>query len=61
MVELFKEFPDAIANTLEITEKCNLKLNLGENQMPKFPIPPEAGVTTLEEYLEKLAWNGLRK
>lgn len=61
MVELFRDFPDAIANTLEITEKCNLKLNLGENQMPKFPIPPDAGVTTLEEYLEKIAWEGLRK
>lgn len=61
MVELFKEFPDAIANTLEITEKCNLKLNLGENKMPKFPIPPDAGVTSLEEYLEKIAWEGLRK
>ncbi|MEW5797371.1 MAG: DNA polymerase III subunit alpha [Bacteroidota bacterium] len=61
MCELFKEFPEAIANTLEITEKCNLNLELGKNQMPKFPIPPDAGVSTLEEYLEKIAWEGLRK
>ncbi|MBI2430185.1 MAG: DNA polymerase III subunit alpha [Ignavibacteriales bacterium] len=61
MCELFKEYPEAIANTLEITEKCNLHLELGKNQMPKFPIPPDAGVTTLEGYLEKIAWEGLSK
>lgn len=60
MCELFKEFPEAIASTFEIADKCNLELELGKNQMPKFPIPPDAGVSTLEEYLEKIAWQGLR-
>lgn len=60
MCELFKAFPDAIANTIEIADKCNLDLKLGENQMPKFPIPADAGVSTLEEYLEKLSWEGLK-
>lgn len=61
MCELFKEYPEAIANTIEISDKCNLELSLGKNQMPKFPIPKDAGVTTLEEYLEKISWEGLRK
>lgn len=60
MCELFKEFPEAIASTFEIADKCNLDLELGKNQMPKFPIPTDAGVSTLEEYLEKIAWEGLR-
>jgi DNA polymerase-3 subunit alpha len=59
MCELFKDFPEAIASTFEIAEKCNLNLELGKNQMPKFPIPADAGVSTLEEYLEKIAWDGL--
>lgn len=59
MVELFKDHPDAIAHTLEIADKCNLDLSLGKNHMPKFPIPPDAGVSTLDEYLEKISWEGL--
>ncbi len=61
MCELFKEYPEAIASTLEIADKCHLDLELGKNKMPKFPIPPDAGVSTLEEYLEKLSWEGVRK
>lgn len=61
MCELFKEFPEAIQSTVEITEKCNLDLDLGKNNMPKFPIPENSGAATLEEYLEKISWNGLRK
>ncbi len=61
MCELFKDYPEAIASTFEIADKCNLDLELGKNKMPKFPIPPDAGVTTLEGYLEKISWEGLRK
>ncbi|HTR80519.1 MAG TPA: DNA polymerase III subunit alpha [Bacteroidota bacterium] len=60
MSNLFKEYPESIENTLEVAEKCNLELDLKTNYMPKFPIPPEAGVSTLEDYLDKLAWEGLR-
>lgn len=59
MCQLFKDFPDAIANTFEIAGKCNLDLKLGKNQMPKFPLP--SGVSTLDDYLEKLSSEGLRK
>ena len=60
MSELFREFPEAISNTLEVAEKCNLELDLKTNHMPKFPIPKDAGVNTLEDYLDKLSWEGLR-
>jgi DNA polymerase-3 subunit alpha len=59
MARLFEDFPEAIASTLEIAEKCNVELDLKTNHMPKFPIPADAGVTTLEEYLNKLAREGL--
>jgi len=61
MLELFKEYPEAIASTLEVAEKCNLKLQLKSNHMPQFPIPPESGVSTLEEYLDKLAREGFAR
>jgi DNA polymerase-3 subunit alpha len=61
MARAFKEFPEAISSTLEIAEKCNLELDLKTNHMPMFPIPPEAGVSSLEEYLDKLAHEGLRR
>jgi DNA polymerase III subunit alpha len=58
MLKLFADFPEAIASTLEIAEKCNLQLELKTNHMPSFPIPPESGVETLEEYLAKIAREG---
>ena len=61
MAEVFKEFPEAVASTLEIAEKCNLELDLKKSYMPRFPIPNDAGVETLEAYLDKLATAGLRK
>ncbi|MBP1647297.1 MAG: polymerase alpha subunit [Bacteroidetes bacterium] len=54
MTALFAEYPEAITSTLEVAEKCNLKLNLKGNHMPRFPIPENAGVATLEDYFEKL-------
>jgi DNA polymerase III subunit alpha len=61
MVELFKDHPEAIATTLEITEKCNLEFDMKTNHMPDFPIPADAGVLTLEDYLDKLTREGLQQ
>ena len=61
MVSLFQDFPEAISSTLEVAEKCNLHLNLKTNYMPQFPIPADAGVQTLEDYLDKLAKEGFAR
>ncbi|CUS88029.1 DNA polymerase-3 subunit alpha [Candidatus Kryptonium thompsonii] len=61
MYQAFKDFPEAIESTLEIAEKCNLEIELGKNYLPHFPIPKDAGVETPDEYLEKLAFEGLQK
>jgi DNA polymerase-3 subunit alpha len=60
MCSLFSDFPEAIQSTLEIAEKCNVHFEK-KNQMPKFPIPPDSGVTTFNEYLEKLTFEGIAK
>ncbi len=40
MVALFKEIPEAIKNTLELAEKCNIKLELNSvNHYPVFKTP----------------------
>jgi DNA polymerase III subunit alpha len=61
MCELFKDYPQAIESTLEITDKCNLELPKNVYYMPDFPIPENAGVKTLDEYLEKASFEGLYK
>ena len=35
----FKDFPDALANTVRIAERCNVTLAEGENYLPNFDVP----------------------
>ncbi len=51
MISAFKEFPEAVENTVKIAERCNVKLNLNQIRLPKFSIP-EGETTT--SYLEKI-------
>ncbi len=59
MAALFREYPEAIESSLEIADKCNLKLELKKNHMPAFPIPPDSGAATVDEYFEQLVWKGV--
>ncbi|GBE27341.1 DNA polymerase III subunit alpha [bacterium BMS3Bbin03] len=61
METLFKDYPGAIKNTFEIAEKCDLKIPFGTLHLPGYEIPPDEEVKTLDDYLEKLAWEGLQK
>ena len=36
MAALFRDVPEALATTLEIAEKCDLKIVLGENKFPAY-------------------------
>ena len=58
MATLFKEFPDAIERTLEVAEKCDLKIP-EELHMPDFPIPVTSQAKDLDEYLQELTWQGI--
>ena len=56
--EMAKEFahvPEALQNTLEIAEKCNLKLDLGSYHFPVFPV--EEG-ESLDERFERVVREG---
>ncbi|MCX6121467.1 MAG: DNA polymerase III subunit alpha [Ignavibacteriales bacterium] len=61
MIALFKEFPEAIHSTEEITDKCNLEIELKKNYMPAFPIPPDEGIADPDEYFERLVRERLPK
>src|SRR5947207_5766276 len=54
----FAEVPEAVANTLEVAEKCNLEIEFGKLHYPVFH-PPEH--FTREGYLRHLLAEGLRK
>jgi len=58
MIGLFGHIPESIRNTIEITEKCNLLLELGKYRLPHFPIPEGY---TAESYLTKLTNEGIGK
>ena len=51
----------AIENTLEVADKCELKLELKKDLMPRFPIPENSGASSPEDYFEKLSREGLCK
>ena len=57
MAELFADLPEALENSVEIARRCNLKLELGKNYLPAFPVPE--GYTT-ESYLRAEAEKGLK-
>jgi DNA polymerase III subunit alpha len=58
MREVFRDFPQAIENTLKIGERCHLDLEFGRSKYPEYPVP--AGKTR-EGYLRELCYSGLRQ
>jgi DNA polymerase-3 subunit alpha len=58
MAALFHEVPDAVRNTLEVAEKCNLEIEFGKLHYPVFQ-PPEHH--TREGYLRLLLADGLKR
>lgn len=61
MTKLFRKYGQAIESTLEIAEKVDLNLDFEGHLHPDFPIPPESGAKTLDEYFEQIATEGLHK
>ncbi|MCH7618524.1 MAG: DNA polymerase III subunit alpha [Candidatus Marinimicrobia bacterium] len=57
MKALFVESPEAVKNTIELAERCDVDLETGTFHMPNFPLPE--GENTPEEFLEKLVWKGV--
>ncbi|BCR21995.1 DNA polymerase III subunit alpha [Borrelia sp. HM] len=59
MCELFKDLPEALANTLKIAEKCDeFEIQFPGPIFPEYQVPSE--FSTLGQYLEYLTFEGLK-
>lgn len=58
MYDIFSSVPQAITNTAEIAEKCNVEFEFGKTKLPKFEID---GVKDNVEYFKSLCQNGIEK
>ena len=56
MANLFRRYPQALANTDWVADQCNLDLNLGTYRFPDFPLPDGE---TAYSYLCKLCFEAL--
>ncbi len=56
MRELFEAYPDAVANTVEIAERCDVDIGTDEYHLPEFPIPDEFPEPI--DYLARLSREG---
>jgi len=59
MEKIFSQVPQALKNSIEIAEKCNLELNLGKIHLPAYPI--SSSYYSARDYLKKLCLDGLKK
>jgi DNA polymerase-3 subunit alpha len=58
MTAVFKDFPEALANTVRIAERCNVDLSGTVNHLPNFDVP--AGFT-LDDYFEHIVREGFQQ
>jgi error-prone DNA polymerase len=58
MARLFKNFPDAIARTIEIAQACHFSLDQLRYEYPDEPVPPGK---TAQQHLTDLTWTGAAK
>ncbi len=57
MAAQFHYCPQALANTLEVAERCNLELQFGDHHFPIFPLKEGE---TLDNVFAKACWDGLK-
>jgi DNA polymerase-3 subunit alpha len=58
MAQDFADYPEALARTFEIAERCNVTMELGRILLPKFPVPDGRDAF---DYLVELCERGLAK
>ncbi len=58
MIEIFKDYPEAINSTIEIAERCNVIIEFGKVYLPEFDVPEGE---TPDSLLRKLCYEGLKK
>jgi DNA polymerase III subunit alpha len=58
MAQAFAAWPEALASTLEIAERCDVELELGKQLIPRYPTPEGRDEAA---YLRELVAEGLRR
>jgi len=58
MARVFKDSPGVLSRTMEIAERCNLRMRAVETPFPEFAVPQGH---TVDSYFEKVCREGLRK
>jgi len=58
MARVFKDSPDVLTRTLDIAERCNLKLEKVSSPFPHFDVPPGF---TLDSYFEHVTREGFAR
>jgi DNA polymerase-3 subunit alpha len=58
MAQDFADYPEAVARTLEIAERCNVSMELGRILLPTYPVPNDRDAF---DYLVELCEKGLQK
>jgi len=58
MTAAFTEWPEAVPMTLEVAERCNVEIPLGEILLPKFPTEEGENSTVM---LRRIALDGLKE
>ena len=62
MWEIFgQELPEALTRTVEIAERCELKLPENVNYLPQYPIPQSEQGLTADDYFEKVVRDGFER
>ncbi len=56
MVALFADIPEALENSVELAQRCNLELEFGKNYLPAFPVPAEH---TVDSWMRLQSHEGL--
>jgi DNA polymerase III subunit alpha len=55
MAEIFKDYPEALQNTMRIAERVNVEIPGGQNHLPRFDVPEGF---TLDDYFEHVTRRG---
>jgi DNA polymerase-3 subunit alpha len=58
MLRVFQDSPQVLTRTLDIAERCNMKLEKVSNPFPHFDVPPGF---TLDSYFEHVSREGFRR
>ncbi len=56
MLDLFKDMPELLDNTVEVAKRCSLEIRLGNSMLPAYPVPADRSI---EDYLREEAVRGL--